>query len=89
LHHLPTGTVAAFDHTQDTLDEHVVRAERTAQQITAATDAATGGAAPDDAFPPVPGPSCAWCDFRRHCPAGQQASPELDPWSGLDQPADG
>jgi RecB family exonuclease len=83
LHHLPTASVAAFEHTADTLAEHVTSAERTARQITAATQQLATGAAVDDAFPPAPGSWCAWCDFRRHCPAGQRASPALDPWAGL------
>ncbi len=33
LHHLPTGTVAAFEHTDDSLQRHLNRAERTAQDI--------------------------------------------------------
>jgi putative RecB family exonuclease len=88
LHHLPTATVAAFEHTDESLAAHVAAAEQKATQITAATDAIAGGGSADDSFPPVPGPECGWCDFRRHCPAGQQASPELDPWAGLAQPAD-
>lgn len=81
LHHLPTGTVAAFEHTDDTLREHVTRAERTAARIVAAQDAHTSGAA--DAFAPRPSASCSRCDFRRLCPEGRAASPELESWAGL------
>nr|WP_304047986.1 PD-(D/E)XK nuclease family protein [Jatrophihabitans endophyticus] len=83
LHHLPTGTVAAFEHTDATLREHEGRAERTAERIVAATDALDAGADRDDAFPAVTSPACAWCDFRRSCPEGRAASPELDSWAGL------
>jgi putative RecB family exonuclease len=83
LHHLPTGNVAAFDHTDESLARHVARADATAQDIETATDTLAAGAAPDDVFPPRPAPSCSWCDFRRHCPQGREASPDLDPWAGL------
>ncbi|MEP6853737.1 MAG: PD-(D/E)XK nuclease family protein [bacterium] len=83
LHHLPTGTVAAIDHSDESLARHVARAESTAADIVAATDTLAAGAAPDDVFPPAPGPSCSWCDVRRHCPEGRAASQTRSPWSGL------
>lgn len=86
LHHLPSATIAAFEHTDDTLAEHVRQAEHTADQITAATDALAAGTPADAAFPALAGSWCAWCDFRRHCPPGQQASPNLDPWARIEGP---
>lgn len=83
LHHLPTGTVAAFDHTDDTLAAHVRDAENTAAEITRATGALGRGTAPDDAFPARPSASCSWCEFRRSCPPGRAASDEREPWAGL------
>ena len=83
LHHLPTGTVAAAEHTDESLHRHLNRAEQTAADIVTATDTLASGADPDDVFPANPGPGCAWCDFRRHCPAGRASSTELDPWAGL------
>jgi RecB family exonuclease len=83
LHHLPTGQVAAFDHTEGSLQRHLERAESTAADIVTATDTLAAGADPDDVFPPNPSAACAWCDFRQHCPEGRAASPELDPWDGL------
>jgi RecB family exonuclease len=83
LHHLPTGEVAAAEHTDDSLRRHLERAEDIAAGIQAATGAAAAGAAPDEAFPPAPSPACSWCDFRRHCPEGRAASPELASWAGL------
>ena len=89
LHHLPTGTVAAFDHTDESLQRHVARAEATAADIQVATDTLASGAHADDVFPPAPGPGCSWCDFRSHCVEGRAASSERDPWSGLaDLPVD-
>ena len=89
LHHLPTGTVAAFEHTDASLQRHLDRAERTAQDIVAATDTLAAGADPDDVFPARPSSSCSWCDFRNACPEGRAGSAELEPWAGLAPPADG
>lgn len=83
LHHLPTGTVAAAEHTDDSLRGHLDRAERTADDIDAASATMRRGTDADDAFPARPGPGCAWCDFRRLCPPGRAASPEVDAWAGL------
>ncbi len=83
LHHLPTGTVAAAEHTDQTLARHVARAEATADDVVAATDTLAAGARADDVFPPAPGPGCRWCDFRRHCPEGQAAAPDVASWAGL------
>jgi hypothetical protein len=83
LHHLPSGDVVAHEHTDESLQRQVTRAEATADDIVAATDTFASGAHPDDVFPPAPSPSCGWCDFRRHCPEGQAASPDVEPWGGL------
>ena len=37
----------------------------------------------DEVFPPRPGPSCGWCDYRRHCPEGAAAASAQHPWDGL------
>jgi len=83
LHHVPTGEIAAFEHTDSSLHQHVGRAEQTATDIMAATDTVAGGADPAEVFGPNPGPSCGWCDYRRLCPEGQAASPARDSWAGL------
>jgi putative RecB family exonuclease len=88
LHHLPSGTVAAFEHTDRSLANHVRRAEDIAADIAVATEAVAAGQSPDDAFPPVPGRQCSWCDFRPSCPVGQAAAPAREPWSFLpEEPA--
>ena len=86
LHHLPSGTVAAYEHTAQSLQRHIQRAEATAEDIVAATDTYASGAAADEVFPPAPGPSCSWCDFRRHCVDGRAASTDREPWSALVEP---
>lgn len=82
LHHLPTGTVAAHEHTEESLARKVSRAEDTARDIMAAERAVAAGADPDVEFPTNPGTLCSWCDFRRSCPAGQD-SPAKDPWESV------
>ncbi|GAA1639006.1 PD-(D/E)XK nuclease family protein [Saccharothrix algeriensis] len=83
LHHLPTGTVAAHEHTPESIARHVSRAEDTARDIMAAERALDEGADPDEAFPTNPGALCSWCDYRRVCPAGADA-PNRDPWAAIE-----
>jgi RecB family exonuclease len=96
LHHVPTGTVAAWEHTPESLDRQLRRAELIAAECADADDryraaaaggAVAGGAAADDALSPRPGPGCAWCDYRARCPEGSAAAPQRRPWDGLG-PAD-
>jgi RecB family exonuclease len=76
LHHLPSGKVLSWEHTDESLARHVRRAEAIAGEATAA--AGTGN------YPARPSSLCAWCDFARHCPEGLEASggPKR-PWAGL------
>jgi putative RecB family exonuclease len=83
LHHLPTGTVAAHEHTEESLARQVARAEDTARDIIAAEKAVAAGADPDAEFPTNPGSLCGWCDFRRTCPAGQEVQAK-EPWSAVE-----
>ena len=101
LHHLPTGQVIAWEHSAESLDRQVRRAEDIAAECAAADEAfrAASGSADDagysqvsqldDVFPPNPGAWCGWCDYRAHCPAGQLAAAQRRPWDGLaDVPSD-
>lgn len=83
LHHLPSGRIAAFEHTDESLQRHLTRAEQTAQDIVTATDTLAAGADADDVFAAKPSSACSWCDFRQHCPPGRAVSVEIDPWAGL------
>ncbi len=83
LHHLPTGTVAAHEHTEQSLARQVSRAEDTARDIMAAEKAVAAGADPDAEFPVNPGARCQWCDFRRSCPAGADA-PAKPAWAAVE-----
>jgi len=83
LHHLPTATVAAHEHTEESLNRQVARAEDTARDIVAAEKAVAAGADPDTEFPTNPSSLCGWCDFRRICPAGADV-PAKDQWSAVE-----
>jgi RecB family exonuclease len=84
LHHLPSGTVAAWDHTEESLGRHLSRAEETADELQLARDTFEAGGDPDVLFPAQTGRQCAWCDFRRSCPEGQAAGPAAEPWAMLE-----
>lgn len=95
LHHLPSGEVASWDHTDESLARHLRRAESIAGEAADADEGYrarvprprppgdVGHAQHDDLFPPRPGNLCSWCDFARHCPEGRQAAPRKEPWAGL------
>jgi len=83
LHHLPTGDVVQWEHTDATLERHLRRAHDIADEVVAA-HAAAAVIELDDAFPPRPGRLCSWCDFAAHCPEGQAAAPQRTvSWAGL------
>jgi RecB family exonuclease len=86
LHHLPSGSVLSWEHTDATLARQVRRAEEIAAECGAADTAYRGGLAPTrygEVFPPRPGPGCGWCDYRQHCPEGTAASPARRPWDAI------
>jgi RecB family exonuclease len=83
LHHLPSGTVATAEHSAEGLARKVREAESIAADAAKADRGYREGRTGDEAFPPVPSSSCSWCDFRRHCPEGQAAAPDREPWSAL------
>jgi RecB family exonuclease len=80
LHHVPSGDVLAWEHTEDSLARQLHRAEDIASECAAADDSY---ATAQDAFPPRPGPGCGWCDYRAHCPEGMAAAQVRRPWDGL------
>lgn len=84
LHHLPTGTVVAADHTEETLRRHLDRAEQIGIEVADAEEAYRRGDDPEALFPPNPGTQCHWCDFSPSCAEGRRAFPPRRPWEGLD-----
>jgi RecB family exonuclease len=87
LHHLPTGQVLAWSHSDESLARHLGRAEDIAQECAAADERLRDGLPPeryDEVFPPRPSASCGWCDYLRHCPEGTAAAVTRRPWDGVD-----
>ncbi|MFI6482616.1 RecB family exonuclease [Nonomuraea sp. NPDC050663] len=82
LHHLPTGEIVEWEHSDESLGRHLRRAEEMAEEAGAADESYRGGDT-ESMFAPSTGPICSWCDFRRHCPEGRAAAPERLPWDGL------
>ena len=86
LHHLPSGRVVAWSHSDASLARHLSRAEDIAQECAAADEQLRDGLPAeryDEVFPPRPRPSCGWCDYLRHCPDGAAAAAPRRPWDGL------
>jgi RecB family exonuclease len=86
LHHLPSGSVLAWEHSAEALARQLGRAEDIAAECAAADDAYRGGldqAGIDRVFPPQPGRMCGWCDYQQHCPEGLAATDPRKPWDGL------
>jgi RecB family exonuclease len=91
LHHLSTGEVLAHEHTPESLQRKVAEAESIASDLRRVdADYADKGVG-SRLFRPRVSPICMWCDFRAHCPEGQQIGPEKSDWAGLesDGPAGG
>ncbi|MGN6472229.1 MAG: RecB family exonuclease [Mycobacteriales bacterium] len=88
LHHLPTGEVITWEHTEESLTRQLGRAESIGIEA-ADAHAALGAAdrseeALESLVPPRSGPHCGWCDFRDHCAAGKEAAPQRrQSWAGL------
>ena len=78
LHHLPSGDVIRWDHTEASLARQLDRAEDIALEAAAAESSDD-----PDSFPPRPGPMCGWCDFAAHCPEGRAACAPHASWAGL------
>jgi RecB family exonuclease len=86
LHHLPSGQILAWSHTDESLARQLGRAEGIAAECAAADERFRDGLPAgryDEVFPPRLGPICGWCDYRRHCPEGAAASTPRRPWDGL------
>jgi hypothetical protein len=83
LHHVPSGQIARWEHTPESLGRHLGRAEDIAGECAAADERFAAGEQSDADFPATPGAWCGWCDFRAHCAEGQAAAAARRPWDGL------
>jgi hypothetical protein len=86
LHHLPTGTVAAHEHTGESLKRKIEEAESIARDARRAEADYAEFGVDSGRFPANVGPLCQWCDFRAHCPTGQAYGPEKSNWAALEEP---
>jgi RecB family exonuclease len=85
LHHLPTGSVLVWEHSDESLARQLRRAEAIAQECAEADERfkADGAAPTQEVFAPRTGSWCGWCDFRAQCPEGSAAAQQRRPWDGL------
>ncbi|MEO5711427.1 MAG: PD-(D/E)XK nuclease family protein [Nocardioidaceae bacterium] len=86
LHHLPTGDVVVWDHTEESLAAHLDRADGLAARLRDLDErfrAGLSAPAADEAFPARVGSRCGWCDVRSGCGPGQ-AVPRRQPWDGVE-----
>jgi putative RecB family exonuclease len=77
LHHVPSGVVVEYRHTDETLARQLSRVDAIGRDIARATESGL-----DSDFPAAPGPLCGWCDYRDLCP-DSSAAPAQPPWAGL------
>jgi RecB family exonuclease len=84
LHHVPSGTVAVHEHTDDSLARKVAEAESIASDLRRADADYKQVGVESTRFAPRTSAICSWCDFRAHCPEGQQMGPEKSDWAGLE-----
>jgi len=85
LHHVPSGTVASHVHTEESLARKVAEAESIASDLRRADADFKDVGIESTRFAPRTSPLCSWCDFRAHCPEGQQQGPEKSDWAGLER----
>lgn len=89
LHHLPTGAVVAWEHTDEGLTRHLRRADSIAAEIAELDERFRAGVEiteADEMYPARVSALCGWCDFNRSCVVGSAAVPPRAPWAGLEDP---
>lgn len=88
LHHLPTGDVVAWEHTDEGLTRHIGRADSIAAEVAELDErfkAGVDAAEADRMYPPQVSSLCGWCDFNRCCGEGSAVAGPRHPWAGLDE----
>lgn len=88
LHHLPSGGVLTWRHTDEGLNRHLARADSLAREIAELDERFRVGVGSDEAdamYPARVGPLCGWCDFNRGCPVGSAAAAPRDAWAGVEE----
>ncbi|MBA2574956.1 MAG: recombinase RecB, partial [Nocardioidaceae bacterium] len=88
LHHLPTGEVLVWEHTDEGLARQVGRADSLSAEIADLDEryrAGVSAAEADAMYPATVGGRCGWCDYNRSCPSGAAVAQPRDPWAGLEE----
>ena len=70
LHHVPTRTVAAHEHTAESLERKIAEAESIAGDLRGVDADYAERGVESPSFPPRPSPLCTWCDFAPTAPRG-------------------
>jgi RecB family exonuclease len=86
LHHLPTGDVVGWEHTDESLARQLARADSIASDLAELDRAFAAGLTEEGAdamFPTNVGAMCGWCDFNRFCRDGR-AVPLRTSWAGIE-----
>lgn len=84
LHHLPTGSVDAHRHTEESLARKMAEAESIGLDLREAEENYAARGAASDSFEPRPSALCRWCAVQAHCPPGLAVGPPHPGWVGLD-----
>jgi RecB family exonuclease len=84
LHHLPTGAVVGWDHTEGSLHRQLEGADSVVAELRVLDETfrAMSAAEADEAFPARVASRCGWCEFRSVCPPGRGVPPRT-PWAGV------
>lgn len=84
LHHLPTGAILSFRHSEESLQRQLDRMEQIGIESGQAMSAVEKEPErSDEIFPTQPSPLCGWCDYWQFCSTGQSAAPQQEQWAGL------
>lgn len=81
LHHVPTGEVVSWEHSEESLARHLHRLDAIGAEMADAQRRVADGDDADAVFPAAPGPLCSWCDVRDWCSVA--AGTAKIPWAGL------
>jgi putative RecB family exonuclease len=96
LHHLPSGQVVSWTHTNESLQRHLDRVSQIASDIVLAQDtwesaevdaASANERIRDEMFPARPSALCGYCDHWDVCEVGQGFMERKQPWEGLAEEA--
>ncbi len=80
----PRAPSPSHEHTDESLARKIAEAESIASDLRRADADFKEVGVESTRFEPRTSAICSWCDFRAHCPEGQQMGPEKSDWAGLE-----